>query len=85
MKTLKPGTMSTNEFLEEAGVMKKLKHSKLVQLYAVCTDGEPMYIVTELVYSLDFETHLHYFTDVQRQSFGVLARKRSCAAGAPVD
>ena len=49
VKTLKPGTMSPSEFLREAQIMKKLRHPKLVQLYAVCTDKEPIYIVTELV------------------------------------
>ncbi|KAI1901391.1 hypothetical protein AGOR_G00033960 [Albula goreensis] len=46
VKTLKPGTMSPEAFLEEAQVMKKLKHSKLVLLYAVVSE-EPIYIVTE--------------------------------------
>lgn len=46
IKTLKPGTMSPESFLEEAQIMKKLKHDKLVQLYAVVSE-EPIYIVTE--------------------------------------
>ena len=33
----------------EAGIMKKLRHPKLIQLYAVCTMEEPIYIVTELM------------------------------------
>uniref|UniRef100_A0A671QE05 non-specific protein-tyrosine kinase n=1 Tax=Sinocyclocheilus anshuiensis TaxID=1608454 RepID=A0A671QE05_9TELE len=33
-------------FLEEAQIMKKLRHDKLVQLYAVVSE-EPIYIVTE--------------------------------------
>ena len=49
VKTLKPGTMSREEFLKEAGIMKTLRHQKLIQLYAVCTDTEPIYIVTELM------------------------------------
>jgi fyn-related kinase len=49
VKTLKPGSMSAEEFLKEAAVMKRLRHPKLIQLYAVCTDKEPIYIVTELV------------------------------------
>ncbi|NP_001274717.1 tyrosine-protein kinase STK [Hydra vulgaris] len=47
VKTLKPGTMSPASFLDEAGVMKKLRHKHLVQLYAICSDREPIYIVTE--------------------------------------
>ena len=49
VKTLKPGTMSPHEFLQEASLMKRLRHPKLIQLYAVCTDEEPIYIVTELM------------------------------------
>ena len=43
MKTLKVGTMGASELLEEAALMKKLRHSNLIQLYAVCTKEEPIY------------------------------------------
>ena len=43
------GTMDPKDFLAEAQIMKKLRHSKLIQLYAVCTEDEPIYIVTELM------------------------------------
>ncbi|KAG7257107.1 hypothetical protein CRUP_026249 [Coryphaenoides rupestris] len=46
VKTLKSGTMSPQSFLEEAQIMKKLRHHNLVQLYAVVSE-EPIYIVTE--------------------------------------
>ena len=49
VKTLKPGIMGAAEFLEEVSVMKKLRHPKLIQLYAVCTQEEPIYIITELM------------------------------------
>ncbi|XP_033738390.1 tyrosine-protein kinase Src42A-like [Pecten maximus] len=49
IKTLKPGTMDPKDFLAEAQIMKKLRHQKLIQLYAVCTQDEPIYIVTELM------------------------------------
>lgn len=49
IKTLKPGTMNPAAFLEEAELMKKLIHDKLVQLYAICSKEEPVYIVTELM------------------------------------
>jgi len=41
--------MDPKDFLAEAQIMKKLRHSKLIQLYAVCTEDEPIYIVTELM------------------------------------
>ena len=47
VKTLKQDTMAVSEFLEEAQLMKKLRHPKLLQLYAVCTKEEPIYIITE--------------------------------------
>ncbi|CAK9303551.1 unnamed protein product [Gordionus sp. m RMFG-2023] len=49
IKTLKPGTMDPKDFLSEAAIMKKLQNFKLIQLYAVCTLVEPIYIVTELM------------------------------------
>lgn len=47
VKTLKPGTMSVQAFLEETNLMKTLQHDKLVRLYAVVTKEEPIYIITE--------------------------------------
>ena len=35
IKTLKTGTMSPDAFLDEAKIMKLLRHDKLVSLYAV--------------------------------------------------
>ena len=49
VKTLKAGTMQPQSFLQEASIMKKLRHPKLVQLYAVCTQDEPLLIITELM------------------------------------
>lgn len=49
VKTLKTGAMSPQAFLTEAAIMKKLRHANLIQLYAVCTNEEPIYIVTELM------------------------------------
>ena len=49
VKTLKPSSMTLNDFLAETEIMKDLKHEKLIQLYGVCTQGEPIYIVTELM------------------------------------
>jgi len=49
VKKLKPGTADVSDFLAEAQIMKRLRHSKLLQLYAVCTREEPILIVTELM------------------------------------
>lgn len=48
IKTLKEGTMSKEDFLKEARIMKTLRHKHLVQLFAVVT-SEPIYIITELM------------------------------------
>lgn len=47
VKTLKPGTMAPSAFLQEATIMKKFRHEKLVSLFAVCSKEEPILIVTE--------------------------------------
>ena len=41
--------MSAEDFLSEAKLMHKLRHRKLVQLLAVCTIDEPIWIITELM------------------------------------
>ena len=41
--------MSADAFLEEAKLMHKLRHPKLVLLMGVCTTVEPIYIITELM------------------------------------
>ncbi|XP_040286969.1 tyrosine-protein kinase FRK [Bufo bufo] len=49
IKTLKTGSMNAQDFLREAQLMKSLRHPKLIQLYAVCSLEEPVYIITELM------------------------------------
>ncbi|KAK1795918.1 hypothetical protein P4O66_009028 [Electrophorus voltai] len=48
IKTLKEGTMEPAAFLQEANLMKKLQHIRLVRLHAVVTH-EPILIVTEFM------------------------------------
>ena len=49
IKTLKPGAMNPSEFLQEAAIMRKLRHENILQVYAVCTKEEPVYIVSEFM------------------------------------
>ncbi|XP_034155524.2 cytoplasmic tyrosine-protein kinase BMX isoform X1 [Pangasianodon hypophthalmus] len=49
IKMVKEGCMSSDEFIEEAQVMMKLRHPKLVRLHGVCTECFPIYIVTEFM------------------------------------
>ena len=44
-----PGSMDPEEFHREAQIMKKRRNPKLIQLYAVCSVAEPIYIITELM------------------------------------
>lgn len=41
--------MALKDFLEEATIMKDMKHPNLVQLLGVCTREPPFYIVTEFM------------------------------------
>ncbi|VDN19520.1 unnamed protein product, partial [Dibothriocephalus latus] len=59
VKMLKPGTMSTEEFLKEARIMKAARHPRLVRLYAVCIE-DPILIITEL---MPHGSLLHYLRD----------------------
>lgn len=41
--------MALKDFLEEAAIMKEMKHPNLVQLIGVCTREPPFYIITEFM------------------------------------
>lgn len=58
IKTFKPGSMSQSEFIDEAQIMKKLHHPNLVQLMAVCSREQPVYIITELMENGDLLNYL---------------------------
>ena len=47
--TLQEDTMKLSDFLEEAAIMKEMKHPNLVQLLGVCTREPPFYIITEFM------------------------------------
>ncbi|XP_072252167.1 tyrosine-protein kinase ITK/TSK [Leuresthes tenuis] len=49
VKMIREECMSDDEFKEEAKVMMKLSHCKLVQLYGVCTQRSPMCLVFEFM------------------------------------
>ncbi|XP_067844192.1 tyrosine-protein kinase Tec isoform X1 [Heptranchias perlo] len=49
IKAIREGAMYEEDFIEEAKIMMKLSHPKLVQLYGVCTQQKPIYIVTEFM------------------------------------
>ncbi|XP_063042661.1 tyrosine-protein kinase TXK [Engraulis encrasicolus] len=49
IKAIREGAMSEDDFIEEAKVMMRLCHPKLVQLYGVCLRERPLCIVTEFM------------------------------------
>lgn len=49
VKTLKEETMALKDFIDEAQVMKEMKHPNLVQLLGVCTLEPPFFILTEFM------------------------------------
>ncbi|XP_023582334.1 tyrosine-protein kinase ITK/TSK isoform X1 [Trichechus manatus latirostris] len=49
IKTIQEGAMSEEDFIEEAEVMMKLSHPKLVQLYGVCLEQAPICLVFEFM------------------------------------
>lgn len=64
----KTGSADKDEFLSEAQLMKRLRHPKLVQLYAVCSRSDPIYIVTELMCNGALKSYLqgeNYLTHIQ--------------------
>ena len=48
-KTLKPGLIPASDLLLEAAIIKSFTHPNLVQLYAVSTKQEPIFVVVELM------------------------------------
>ena len=57
---LKPNqNMLVENFLQSANLMKKLRHPKLVQLYALCSTEEPVLIITELMRHGSLIDYLH--------------------------
>jgi tyrosine-protein kinase Tec len=57
VKMMKEGTMSEDDFIEEAKVMTRLQHVNLVQLYGVCSKHRPIFIITEY---MQHGSLLHY-------------------------
>ena len=48
VKTTKPDSTETERLIKEIEILKQLSHPNMIELYAVCTQEEPIYIITEL-------------------------------------
>uniref|UniRef100_A0A146YRK3 Tyrosine-protein kinase n=1 Tax=Fundulus heteroclitus TaxID=8078 RepID=A0A146YRK3_FUNHE len=58
IKTLKQEDTRQDEFVKEVQALKNLHHPKLIQLLAMCSRGEPVYIVTELMSKGSLKSYL---------------------------
>uniref|UniRef100_A0A8B9FHT3 Tyrosine-protein kinase n=1 Tax=Amazona collaria TaxID=241587 RepID=A0A8B9FHT3_9PSIT len=51
--------MKAEDFTKEIQNLKRLRHEKLIQLHAVCSLDEPVYIITELMRKGNLHTYLN--------------------------
>ncbi|KAL1021354.1 hypothetical protein UPYG_G00012190 [Umbra pygmaea] len=58
IKMLKQEDTKQDEFVKEVQALKSLHHPKLIQLLALCSRGEPVYIVTELMSKGSLKSYL---------------------------
>ncbi|XP_054179893.1 tyrosine-protein kinase Srms isoform X1 [Homo sapiens] len=49
IKVIKSANMKLTDLAKEIQTLKGLRHERLIRLHAVCSGGEPVYIVTELM------------------------------------
>ena len=59
IKELKPDVVPVSEFLREVAHMRLLRHPNVVQVYGVCSQGEPLYVITELMRCGSLLEYLH--------------------------
>jgi len=72
VKMMKEGTMSEDDFIDEAKVMTKLQHTNLVQLYGVCTRDRPIFIVTEYLKHGSLLSYLRKHETTLTGNYGML-------------
>ena len=58
VKIVKPGFILNPKHLSTLQQMRNLKHPKVIQLYGVCTKGEPAYIINEILTHGNLQTYL---------------------------
>ena len=58
VKIFKPGFIFTSKHLKILQEMRGLCHAKVIQLYGVCTKGEPTYIINEILTHGNLQTYL---------------------------
>ncbi|XP_006873403.1 PREDICTED: tyrosine-protein kinase Srms [Chrysochloris asiatica] len=58
IKIIKSADMKLADLAKEIHALKSLRHERLIRLHAVCSAGEPVYIVTELMRKGNLQTYL---------------------------
>lgn len=67
--------MKAEDFTKEIQNLKRLRHEKLIQLHAVCSLDEPVYIITELMR----KGNLHSYLNSEYPGKGILLWGVFCA------
>ena len=78
VKTLKSG-MSVSSFLQEAEVMAILQHPNLIELFGICSEGEPVLFMTEKLTEtlFDFVRSAQKSLEVQPQLITIASKVAS--------
>ncbi|XP_073931246.1 tyrosine-protein kinase Srms isoform X1 [Castor canadensis] len=58
VKVIKSADMKLADLAKEIEALKSLRHERLIRLHAVCSSGEPVYIVTELMGKGNLQAYL---------------------------
>ncbi|KAM6147633.1 tyrosine-protein kinase Srms [Erethizon dorsatum] len=58
VKVIKSADMKLADLTKEIEALKSLRHERLIRLHAVCSVGEPVYIVTELMRKGNLQAYL---------------------------
>uniref|UniRef100_A0A8C5L3G6 Tyrosine-protein kinase n=1 Tax=Jaculus jaculus TaxID=51337 RepID=A0A8C5L3G6_JACJA len=58
VKVIKSADMKLADLAKEIQALKSLRHERLIRLHAVCSVGEPVYIVTELMGKGNLQSYL---------------------------
>lgn len=73
--------MKAEDFTKEIQNLKRLRHEKLIQLHAVCSLDEPVYIITELMR----KGNLHSYLNSEYPGKGILLWGVFCAPERPCE
>lgn len=70
--------MKAEDFTKEIQNLKRLRHEKLIQLHAVCSLEEPVYIITELMRKGNLHSYLNSECCAGPTAWGMLGHCFKC-------